>query len=60
MILYQMMKKDLSIRKLVKQGNYTLQKVTSAAVVKNMAEFHNAGYKGLYNGETADDIFKRK
>ena len=25
-----------------------------------MAEFHNAGYKGLYNGETADDIFKRK
>ena len=25
-----------------------------------MAEFHNAGYKGLYNGETSDDIFKRK
>ena len=25
-----------------------------------MAEFHNSGYKGLYNGETADDIFKRK
>ncbi len=25
-----------------------------------MAEFHNAGYKGLYNSETADDIFKRK
>ena len=25
-----------------------------------MAEFHNAGYKGLYNGETAEDIFKRK
>ena len=25
-----------------------------------MAEFHNAGYRGLYNGETADDIFKRK
>ena len=47
-------------RKLTKQGNYTLQKVTSSAGVKNMAEFHNAGYKGLYNGETADDIFKRK
>ena len=47
-------------RKLTKQGNYTLQKVASAAGVKNMAEFHNAGYKGLYNGETADDIFKRK
>lgn len=47
-------------RKLTKQGNYTLQKVALAAGVKNMAEFHNAGYKGLYNGETADDIFKRK
>ena len=47
-------------RKLTKQGNYTLQKVASFAGVKNMAEFHNAGYKGLYNGETADDIFKRK
>ena len=47
-------------RKLTKQGNYTLQKAASSAGVKNMAEFHNAGYKGLYNGETADDIFKRK
>ena len=47
-------------RKLTKQGNYTLQRVASAAGVKNMAEFHNAGYIGLYNGETADDIFKRK
>ena len=36
-------------RKLTKQGNYTLQKVASSAGVKNMAEFHNAGYKGLYN-----------
>ena len=35
-------------RKLTKQGNYTLQRVASAAGVKNMAEFHNAGYKGLY------------
>ena len=40
-------------RKLTKQGNYTLQKVASSVGVKNMAEFHNAGYKGLYNGETA-------
>ena len=47
-------------RKLTKQGNYTLQKVALSTGVKNMAEFHNAGYKGLYNGETADDIFKRK
>ncbi len=47
-------------RRLTKQGNNTLQKVATSAGVKNMAEFHNAGYKGLYNGETADDIFKRK
>mgnify|MGYP004568377723 FL=1 len=25
-----------------------------------MAEFHNSGYRGLYNGETADNMFKRK
>ena len=53
-------KKRFYQRKLTKQGNYTLQKVASSIGVKNMAEFHNAGYKGLYNGETADDIFKRK
>ena len=53
-------KKRFYQRKLTKQGNYTLQRVASAAGVKNMVEFHNAGYKGLYNGETADDIFKRK
>ena len=46
--------------KLTKQGNYTLQKVAISAGVKNMAEFHNAGYRGLYNVETAEDIFKRK
>ncbi len=47
-------------RNLIKQGNYTLQKVATSSGVKKMAEFHNAGYRGLYNGETADDIFKRK
>ena len=47
-------------RKLTKQGNYSLQKIAVSTGVKNMSEFHNAGYKGLYNGETADDIFKRK
>ena len=30
------------------------------AGVKNFDKFHNSGYKGLYNGETADDIAKRK
>ncbi|MEG2235669.1 MAG: hypothetical protein RR144_04435 [Clostridia bacterium] len=47
-------------RNLTKRGNYTLQQTAAKVGVKNMAEFHNAGYKGLYNGETADDIFKRK
>ena len=32
----------------------------AGAGVKNITEFHNAGYKGLYNGETANDISKRK
>ena len=30
------------------------------AGVKNFDRFHNYGYKGLYNGETANDIAKRK
>jgi len=47
-------------RNLTKQGNNTLQYVAKNAGVKNMDQFHNAGYKGLYGGETADDIFKRK
>ena len=47
-------------QEITEQGNYTLQKVASSVGVKNMAEFHNAGYKGLYNGKTADDIFKKK
>jgi len=28
--------------------------------VKKFDKFHNYGYKGLYNGETANDIAKRK
>ena len=30
------------------------------AGVRNFDKFHNSGYKGLYNGETANDIAKRK
>ena len=52
--------KRLKIRKQVKKGNYGLNRTAVKSGVKNLAEFHNAGYKGLYNGETADDIFKRK
>ena len=52
--------KRFYIRKQTKDGNYSLQQVAKRAGVKNMNQFHNAGYKGLYNGETANDIFKRK
>jgi len=47
-------------RNQVRKGNYNLNKTAVKANVKDLARFHNAGYKGLYNGETADDIFKRK
>lgn len=47
-------------RKLTKKGNYSLNRTAVKSGVKNLDRFHNAGYKGLYNGETADDIFKRK
>lgn len=47
-------------RNLTKKGNYSLNQTAKKAGVKNFDKFHNAGYKGLYNGETADDIAKRK
>ena len=47
-------------RDLTKKGNYLLNQTAKNAGVKNFDKFHNAGYKGLYNGETADDIAKRK
>ena len=47
-------------RNLTKKGNYSLNQAAKKSGVKNFDKFHNAGYKGLYNGETADDIAKRK
>ncbi|MBE6146538.1 MAG: DNA damage-inducible protein D [Firmicutes bacterium] len=47
-------------RELTKKGNYSLNQTAKNAGVKNFDKFHNSGYKGLYNGETADDIAKRK
>lgn len=47
-------------RNLTKKGNYSLNIAAKNAGVKNFDKFHNAGYKGLYNGETANDIAKRK
>ena len=47
-------------RNLTRKGNYSLNQTAKNAGVKNFDKFHNAGYKGLYNGETADDVAKRK
>ena len=47
-------------RNLTKKGNYSLNQVAKKCGVKNFDKFHNAGYRGLYNGESADDIAKRK
>jgi len=52
--------KRLYQRNLTKKGNYSLNKAAKNAGVKNFDKFHNYGYKGLYNGETANDIAKRK
>jgi len=47
-------------RKISKMGNSRLNQQAKTSGVKNFDKFHNSGYKGLYNGETADDIAKRK
>ena len=47
-------------RDLTRKGNYSLNQTAKNAGVKNFDKFHNSGYKGLYNGETADDVAKRK
>ena len=47
-------------RDLTRKGNYSLNETAKKAGVKNFDKFHNYGYRGLYNGETADDIAKRK
>ena len=52
--------KRLYQRNLTKKGNYSLNIAAKNAGVKNFDKFHNSGYKGLYNGETANDIAKRK
>lgn len=52
--------KRLYRRNQARKGNYNLNKTAVKSGVKDLARFHTAGYKGLYNGETADDIFKRK
>ena len=60
---YELMSEDekrLYQRNLTRKGNYSLNQTAKKSGVKNFDKFHNAGYKGLYNGETADDIARRK
>ncbi len=52
--------KRLYQRNLTRKGNYSLNLAAKKSGVKNFDKFHNYGYKGLYNGETANDIAKRK
>ena len=52
--------KRLYHRNIIKRRNNSLNKAALKSGVKDLARFHNAGYKGLYNGETANDIAKRK
>jgi len=47
-------------RNLTKKGNHSLNQTAKKAGVKNFDKFHNKGYQGLYDGETANDIAKRK
>ncbi len=52
--------KRLYQRNLTRKGNYSLNQTAKKSGVKNFDKFHNCGYKGLYNGETANDIAVRK
>ena len=52
--------KRLYTRILVNNKNKYLFKTATDVGVKNFGKFNNYGYKGLYNGETAKDIAKRK
>ena len=52
--------KRLYRRSQTRDGNKILYKIAREKGVKNFDKFTNAGYKGLYNGETANDIAKRK
>ncbi len=47
-------------RRIVTDRNKYLFDTAKSSGVKNYGKFNNAGYKGLYNGETAEDIAKRK
>lgn len=50
----------LKLRNDVKGFNKKLAKAAQDSGVKNYGSFQNSGYRGLYGGETAEDIRKRK
>ncbi|MDG4966119.1 DNA damage-inducible protein D [Lactococcus lactis] len=52
--------KRISIRDEVKRHNKSLSESAGNAGVTNFGEFHNYGYRGLYNGLTMADIHERK
>lgn len=52
--------KRLFLRANIKGFNKKLFKAASRCGVNNYSQFNNAGYKGLYAGETAQDIKARK
>jgi DNA-damage-inducible protein D len=52
--------KGLYTRILVNNKNKYLFKTARESGVENFGKFNNYGYKGLYNGETAKQIAKRK
>lgn len=52
--------KRLYTRQNVKDKNKYLFNTAKESGVKNYGKFNNYGYRGLYNGETANEIAKRK
>lgn len=60
---YQALNEDerrLYTRQNIKDKNKFLYKTAQESGVTNYGKFTNYGYRGLYNGETASDIKKRK
>ena len=53
-------KKRLILREETRKGNKSLNREAVRKGVRDLAKFTNDGYRGLYDGETADDIAKRK
>ena len=50
----------LALRENVKSSNKTLFDTAKKSGVENFGKFNNAGYEGLYNGESKEDIKRRK